>query len=179
MSFNTGFSRNYGQYPYGNYDRIGNNQLLFPQSAIDPRRPMKELVIGVIEGGVTRAYPYGELAQRSAVNDVVGGRPVVIVYDAEAQMALAFDRRSGGETLTFEAAGSGFPFRLRDVETGERMDAGRAGRGWAPGGLHDPAGGDLFGHVVCLGRLQLQHRALHGLRTPPSLGPKTPIHAGC
>jgi len=118
VSFNTGFSRNYGQYPYGPYDRIGNTQLLFPQSAIDRRRPMKELVIGVIEGGVTRAYPYGELGQRSAVNDVVGGRPVVIVYDAEAQMALAFDRRADGETLTFEVAGSGFPFRLRDVETG-------------------------------------------------------------
>ena len=79
---------------------------------------MKELVIGVIEGGVTRAYPYAELGQRSAVNDVVGGRPVVIVYDAEAQMALAFDRRADGETLTFEVAGSGFPFFLRDVETG-------------------------------------------------------------
>ncbi len=118
VSFATGFARNYGQYPYGAYDQLGNTQLLFPQSAIDPRRPMKELVIGVIEGGVTRAYPYGELGQRSAINDVVGGRPVVIVFDAEAEMALAFDRRAGGETLTFEVAGSGFPFRLRDVETG-------------------------------------------------------------
>ncbi len=134
VSFTTGFSRNYGQYPYGDYDRLGNNQLLFPQSTIDPRRPMKELVIGVIEGGVTRAYPYGELGQRSVVNDVVGGRPVVIVYDAEAEMALAFDRRAGGETLTFEAAGSGFPFTLRDVETGSE---------WTLDGL--AAGGPLSG----------------------------------
>ena len=76
----------------------------------------------ITTGTVTRAYPYGELGQRSAVNDVVGGRPVVIVYDAEAQMALAFDRRADGETLTFEVAGSGFPFRLRDVETGSESN---------------------------------------------------------
>jgi hypothetical protein len=44
---------------------------------------------------------------------------VVVVFDAESEMALAFDRRAGGETLTFELDGDGgFPFRLRDVETG-------------------------------------------------------------
>ena len=137
LSFQTGFSRNYGQYPYGAYDQIGNNELLFPQSTIDPRRPMKELVIGVIEGGVTRAYPYGELGQCSAVNDVVGGRPVLIVYDAEAEMAIAFDRRAGGETLTFEVVGGGFPFRLRDVETGSE---------WTLDGL--AVGGPLSGSTI-------------------------------
>jgi hypothetical protein len=121
VSFTTGFARNYGVYPYGAYDQVGNDSLLFPQTNIDRRRPLKELVLGVVEGDATRAYPYGELGQRSAVNDVVGGRPVVVVYDAEAEMALAFDRRAGGETLTFEVADAGgFPFRLRDVETGSR-----------------------------------------------------------
>jgi hypothetical protein len=55
VSFDTGFARNYNQYPYGNYDQLGDNSLLFPQSFVDPRRPPKELVIGIREGTVARA----------------------------------------------------------------------------------------------------------------------------
>lgn len=117
VSFSTGFSRNYNQYPYGSYDQLDSEQLLFPQSSIDGRRPMKELALGIVEPGQTRAYPYGELGPRSAVNDTVGGRPVVVVFDEDAEMAIAFDRRVDGETLTFEVVAGGFPFRLRDAET--------------------------------------------------------------
>jgi hypothetical protein len=125
VSFATGFSRNYNQYPYGAYDQVGNEQLLFPQSSIDTRRPMKELALGLVEGGVARGYAYGTLGQRVAVNDVVGGRPVGVVFDAAAELALAFDRRSGGEVLTFEIADpAGFPFRLRDLEIGSRWTLG-------------------------------------------------------
>jgi len=95
--------------------------LLFPAQFIDTRRPLKELSLGILEGAGVKAYPYGALGERSTVNDQVGGRPVVVVFDAEAQMALAFDRRSGGETLTFEVAETtGFPFHIRDIETGSR-----------------------------------------------------------
>jgi hypothetical protein len=45
VSFDTGFRRNYDVYPYGSYDQIGNEQLLFPQSVVDPRLPMKETVL--------------------------------------------------------------------------------------------------------------------------------------
>jgi hypothetical protein len=121
VSTNTGFNRNYGVYPYGEYDQVGNDSILFPQSYIDRRRPLKELALGLVENGVEKAYPYGALGERSTVNDQIGGRPVVVVSDAGAQMALAFDRRTGGETLTFEVAETtGFPFHIRDVETGSR-----------------------------------------------------------
>lgn len=117
VSFTTGFSRNYDQYPYGAYDQLGNDELLFPQSEVDRRRPMKELVLGIVEPGQTKAYPYGELGPRSVVNDTVGNRPVAVVFDAGAEMVVAFDRRTGGETLTLELVDGGFPFRLRDLET--------------------------------------------------------------
>jgi hypothetical protein len=121
VSPNTGFGRNYGVYPYGNYDQIGDQSLLFPALFIDDRRPLKELTLGLLESAGVKGYPYGELGERSAINDEVGGRPVVVVFDAESEMALAFDRRTGGETLTFEIADrGGFPFRLRDLETGSR-----------------------------------------------------------
>jgi hypothetical protein len=119
VSTNTGFARNYAQYPYGAYDAVGNDDLLFPQSNVDRRRPLKELALGITEGGAEKAYPYGVMGERSVFNEVVGGRPIAVVYDREAEMAVAFDRRAGGETLTFQIADpGGFPFRLRDAETG-------------------------------------------------------------
>jgi hypothetical protein len=125
LSLDTGFGRNYNQYPYGLYDVVGNDSLLFPQANIDSRRPLKELALGVVEGAAEKAYPYGVMGERSAYNDVVGGRPIVVVYDAGAELALAFDRRAGGETLSFEIADAeGFPFRLRDLETGSLWSLG-------------------------------------------------------
>jgi hypothetical protein len=56
VSFNTGFRRNYDVYPYGSYDPIDSRQLLFPQSFIDPRLPMKDTVLGIVHEGLARAY---------------------------------------------------------------------------------------------------------------------------
>ena len=127
VSFDTGFRRNYNQYPYGTYDQIGDTSLLFPQSFVDPRRPMKELVLGISQAGTARAYPYGALGERSAVNDVVGTRAVLVLFDRRAQMAIAFDRDVSGQRLSFEVVGpAAFPFRFRDRETGLLWDLGGA-----------------------------------------------------
>ena len=125
VSFDQGFSRNYNQYPYGNYDRVGDTSLLFPQSFVDPRRPAKELVLGIRQGAAAKAYAYGGLGDRTAVNDVVGDRAVVVVYDADAQMARAFSRDVAGSRLSFEVVEDrAFPFHLRDAETGSLWDLG-------------------------------------------------------
>jgi len=117
VSFDQGFSRNYNQYPYGSYDRVGDTSLLFPQSFVDPRRPAKELVLGIRQGAAAKAWAYGTLGERTAVNDVGGDRAVVVVYDAEAEMAVAFPRDVAGSRLTFQVVEDrGFPFRLRDTE---------------------------------------------------------------
>ena len=119
VSFNTGFDRNYNRYPYGNYDQLDDTELLFPHTFIDPRLRMKELVLGIVKGGVARAYPYEGLGQRAAVNDEVNGEPVLVVFDKDSQMALPFGRTVDGEVLRFEVSpANGFPFELRDVGTG-------------------------------------------------------------
>ena len=123
VSFNTGFERNYNRYPYGNYDQLSDTQLLFPHTFIDPRLRTKELVLGIVSGGVARAYPYEGLGQRSAVNDDVNGKPVLVVFDKESQMALPFDPTVDGEVLSFKVSpGNAFPFQLRDEETGTLWD---------------------------------------------------------
>ena len=120
VSFNTGFNRNYNRYPYGDYDGIDNTQLLFPQTNIDPRLPMKENVLGITHGGLARAYPvYEGGVTRGAINDVVNGLSLLVVFDSPSELAIPFDRtRESGEVLTFELVdNAGFPFLLRDQQT--------------------------------------------------------------
>ncbi|MEO0897516.1 MAG: DUF3179 domain-containing protein [Bacteroidota bacterium] len=52
----TGFNRNYQQYPYGDY-RTNDNNIIFPLEYDDQRLPRKERVHAVILDGVAKAYP--------------------------------------------------------------------------------------------------------------------------
>lgn len=127
VSFDTGFSRNYDVYPYGDYDNVDNTQLLFPQTVNDPRLPMKENVLGITNGEVSRAYSMTRMANtapRLAVNDVVNGRSVLVVFDAASSLAIPFDRsRDDGSVLELDLVqGEGFPFTLRDRQTGSVWD---------------------------------------------------------
>lgn len=120
VNFNTGFNRNYNRYPYGDYDGIDNTRLLFSQTNIDPRLPMKENVLGITHGGLARAYPvYEGGVTRGAINDVVNGLSLLVVFDSPSELAIPFDRtRESGEVLTFELVDNGgFPFLLRDQQT--------------------------------------------------------------
>ena len=110
LSFDTGFSRNYNRYPCGTYDQLFDDSLLFPHSFIDPRREMKELVLGITHEGLSRAYPYGGMGERAVINDDVNGRQIVVVWDEPSQLAIAFDRVLGDRTLGFELVEpTGFP----------------------------------------------------------------------
>ena len=120
VSLDTGFDRNYGVNPYIAYRRPDNTELFFPQSFVDPRRPVKELVLGIEHDGLARAYPYTVLGHRGAINDVVNGLSVLVVYDENARLAIAFERKRRDEdlTLTLDVVDGAFPFRLTDRETG-------------------------------------------------------------
>jgi hypothetical protein len=125
LTTNTGHARNYGTYPYGDYDQPTNPVLLFPSSPFSNARPIKERVLGIHEGNDAKAFPFGALADRGravAVNDAVGGRPVLVVYLAAGPMARAFDRQVGGQTLTFAVADADTR-TLVDQETGSTWTA--------------------------------------------------------
>lgn len=139
VSGETGFNRNYRAYPYGPYDALGNNDLLFSQPRVDRTRPIKERVLGVRvgdDGG--KGFPFGELnslGQTAVIHDQVDGIPLVVFYDAsEGETAVAYIPEASGTTLTFVAEAEGF----RDQETETLWDiAGRAVQG------------ELEGEVLC------------------------------
>lgn len=57
------------------------------------------LLVGI--GEDVRVYPLSFLRSNELVNDVVGGRPIVVAYCYLADLGAVYDRRAGGRTLTF------------------------------------------------------------------------------
>jgi len=128
LSLDTGHVRDYGRYPYGDYNHPDNEGLLYPQSFIDPRRPMKELVYGVRHDGGARAFSHSGLragGDRLVLNQTMRGLRMVIVWDGVNRSVTGFDRRprvlaKNGtwkrKTLKLELVedDAGFPFVLRD-----------------------------------------------------------------
>ena len=74
----------------------------------DDRLPPHALVLGVVVGGRTRAYPYASLMVRETpVHEEVGEVPLVVLPDPEGRSAVAFDRRLDGRVLRFVREGPG------------------------------------------------------------------------
>lgn len=116
VSDNTGFNRNYTRYPYGGYDKLDNPGTLFP-SQIDPRRPPKELVLGIPSQRGGLAFPFGlldQLGKTAAVTVAPFGEAVVVFWDRASQAATAFLPIINSELLTF-TAGNGL---ITDDQTG-------------------------------------------------------------
>ena len=104
----TDFGRNYCRYPYGSYDNIASNELLFTMG-VDRSRQIKKRVLVIRVGEEGRGYPFGELEKSGAtsvVNDMVGVIPTAIVYESrDGEAAVVFDTRIQGQTLTFSVSG--------------------------------------------------------------------------
>ena len=96
VSRGTGHQRDYDTYPYGDYDAVDNTLLLYPQSFVDPRLPMKALVYGVRHEGSAIAYSHAglaELGDRAVVNGTLNGLRTAVVWDAASLTVRGFDRR--------------------------------------------------------------------------------------
>ena len=66
------------------------------------------------------AYPVTTMKETPVVNDVVGGEPIVLLYDPYHDIGQVYRRNVGGRTLTFHDATppGGTSLVARDSETG-------------------------------------------------------------
>ncbi|MGB5953468.1 MAG: DUF3179 domain-containing protein [Ornithinimicrobium sp.] len=123
LSQDTGFDRDYGANPYVNYDDLDQDLLFDPGQEIDPRRPLKERVIGLGGQGSAVAVLRGHLVDAEPLSLDVGGDPVVLFHQRGQNSALdsreisegadigtvgAFVPEAGGESLTFSRSSTGF-----------------------------------------------------------------------
>ncbi len=140
LSRRTGYDRPYGENPYTRYDDADGSPIgAFFRSRRDQRLPAMARVVAVSLGGEDVAYAFSLFPERPAINDEVGGVPIVVFWQPGTASALdhqrismgrdvgstgVFDRRLGGHLLTFESRGNG---RFRDQVTGSEFDVlGRA-----------------------------------------------------
>ena len=108
----------------------------------DERLFPKTLVLGLVLPEGRKAYAHHRLADAPALNDRVGGQPVLVAWDGEARAAAAFDPTVDGRALAFDPAepGADGSARLRDRETdtlwaaltGEALEGELAGRRLEP-----------------------------------------------
>ncbi|MDQ7827575.1 MAG: DUF3179 domain-containing protein [Armatimonadota bacterium] len=127
LNRDTGHARPYGRNPYTGYDDMNSSPFLYtgPQDA--RLRPM-ERVATVSLGGEDVAYPFSVLEKVRVVNDTVGRRPIVVIFERGVASALdrssiadsrdvgtaaVFERVLDGRTLQFALEGE----RVVDTQT--------------------------------------------------------------
>ena len=122
--------RRYGQGFSGGYkERINENEFIFPvdREKLDQRLKSGDLVLTIEVNDAVTAYPLDRIG-RVALNDEVGGLPVVVFNSVKGQSVGAFFRDVDGQVLTFEYREESEAFI--DRETGSVWDlAGRAVEG--------------------------------------------------
>ncbi len=99
LSRDTGFSRPYGADPYGGYYTSPN--VLFPISHRDDRLGVKEIVVGLENDGIYRAYKLEQIEASKIINDEIGGKSFAL-FSMQPFMVRVYDREIDGQTLEFE-----------------------------------------------------------------------------
>ncbi len=115
VSTDTGWSRNYDRYPYGDY-RTNNNSLFFPVGVNDTRLPAKERVLGVISSTkAAKAYRFDSFPETGigVLTDEFREYDLVIVGSQEANFLQAYVQPDG---LIFEAVQNKLPTVMQDNE---------------------------------------------------------------
>lgn len=107
VTTNTGFSRNYAQYPYGDY-KSNDNKLLFPVTPNDDRIPKKERVLGLIQNKKAKIYTFNLFENGTKIiNDQFEGLDLIVVGNKDKNFIAAFEKNSNGETRTFTVIDEG------------------------------------------------------------------------
>ncbi|MFP4367000.1 MAG: DUF3179 domain-containing protein [Bacteroidales bacterium] len=116
LSSETGHSRNYSRYPYGDYKT--SNSLIFPVNNEDDRLHRKERVLGVLIEEEAKAYSIGNFdSSISLIHDNFKGEDLVIAGSGDKNFIVAFKREGDdGVSLEFTAVQDNLPVIMKDGE---------------------------------------------------------------
>lgn len=98
----TGFSRDYDSYPYGDY-RTNDNNLIFPIAVDDDRRPRKERGLSVLIDGTAKYYGFELFEGTGQVQtDLFAGRELVLFGSKTNNYSVAYESRlTNGNIVSF------------------------------------------------------------------------------
>lgn len=116
LSTETGFSRSYTTYPYGDY-RSNDESLLFPISVDDERLNRKDRVLGVLIEEDAKAYPLSAFAGGTRIiEEAFAGIPLVVVGNESDNFIAAFESQLDTSQLTFSPTEAALPIVMEDQE---------------------------------------------------------------
>jgi len=99
LSLDTGFSRSYGVYPYGDY-KTNHNFFLFTASPSNSALPNKERVYAIINNNKSKVYQFSKFAGGKAIIDIFGGIKYLVV--GNQNLINAFQLKAQHSDLNFE-----------------------------------------------------------------------------
>lgn len=120
MTTETGFSRNYGRFPYGPY-RTDHDYLIFSINPDDSRLPRKERVLGVIVDGQAKAYRFENFTNGvTLLQDNFRGKDLVIAGSRDDNFLVAYESiLEDGTALIFTAVQDSGKVVMSDNEGNE------------------------------------------------------------
>lgn len=98
LSKDTGSARPYGADPYEDY--YTSSDILFPISNRDGRLGLKEIIVGLENDGVYKAYKLQDIEKLKVINDIINNKSVTL-FSLYPITARGFDPTVNNQTLTF------------------------------------------------------------------------------
>lgn len=92
-------TRPYGADPYGDY--YTSSEVLFPVSNRDDRLGLKEIVVGLENGGMYKAYNVEDIQNQKIVNDQMNNKSLAF-FSLYPFMVRAYDPTANGDILRFQ-----------------------------------------------------------------------------
>jgi cytochrome c biogenesis protein CcdA len=86
LTRDTGFNRNYDQYPYGTYEE--NDELLFGVQGLDNSLQIKTPVYGIEIGELSKAYPEDAFDEITKIDDTIGDTPITLEKQANGKVKV-------------------------------------------------------------------------------------------
>lgn len=113
----TGYSRSYGVYPYGDY-KTNNDLIIFPVSPDDNRLPRKERVLGAFINGINRAYKFQDNgSELTLFTDNVDNKTIVVISCKEKNLNTVFQSTlDDGTEVSLSPVKNELPIILTDSE---------------------------------------------------------------
>ncbi|MDH3278955.1 MAG: DUF3179 domain-containing protein [Nitrosopumilus sp.] len=110
LTTDTGFLRSYATDPYGNY--YTEPRIMFPVEHSDNRMHPKEIIIGFVENGFSKAYKQNDIESEILINDFIGETPVMLI-SLFSENSRAFERIINNDVLDFVYADG----KILDIQT--------------------------------------------------------------
>ena len=127
LSEDTGFSRNYGTYPYGDY-RTNHDNIIFPVGNSDKRMDAKDRLLGIISDGEVKTYSLESFPTDSIkmIADELKSKPVIILGHRNKNFISAYYVESPENFSTLQGQ---FPDVLQDQNGNTYNVFGKVSRG--------------------------------------------------